>query len=810
MRFLCFVLLTTFILSCTDFKAKHSKLIDYIPNDASLIIETNSLEGLGSNLKNNVFLEQFTSTAAYNAISAKLEFSHLLKPTENVLFGFGRDKNDSLEFTIVTPYHQDLFKRDSLKDYIEEELEYNGKSVLKSTFKNQSVYSRIIDSVFIASSSKDIIDAIDNYDFAEDGLEKIYSTTDANKTLSVIVKPDNPFIRSLFVNDSMSYKTFTDYLAVDMDMNQRKLEFHGVAKTSDTTMHLMDTFKQTVPQENQLQHLTPTNSDGCMSLTFNDFSVFHDNLNTYLKGDASSHTDPLFEHIVEIGVIYEGEQRAVALNSIDVIATSDALLAEQTVIDTFRQIEIFSFSRPDVFAETFSPFLTQTGFSMYCVLDSFFVFAADMDLLQNIIANYQNNTTIGKSTSFMEIQSHLSSASSVMMILNGNTLENTISKSFTETLKVNLDAYKFSALQFVYDSDFAHVNGIISKSKPQIRDRSITEEFSIKLDADVLNRPQFVTNHRSGDKEIVVQDIKNNLYLISNDGKVLWKKQLHGPILGTIEQIDMYKNGRLQLAFATPHRLYVIDRNGKDVAPFPGKFNDEITQPLSVFDYDKNKRYRLLVTQGRNVLMYNTQAKIVSGFTFKKANGSIVHQPQHFRIGSKDYLTIKTGNQLYILDRTGKNRVVPKTNHTYSNEALYLYRNKFTTTTADGKLVTIDTRGNTAVQDLNLGDQHHIFTSSKSLVAQSDNKLSIKGKTRELDYGSYSPPELFYINDKIYVAITDRQAQKVYLFDSQNDLIPNFPVYGNTLMDLDNIDEDRNLEFVTKGDSNSIILYQMN
>jgi hypothetical protein len=27
---------------------------------------------------------------------------------------------------------------------------------------------------------------------------------------------------------------------------------------------------------------------------------------------------------------------------------------------------------------------------------------------------------------------------------------------------------------------------------------------------------------------------------------------------------------------------------------------------------------------------------------------------------------------------------------------------------------------------------------------------------------------------------------------------------------LDNIDKDRNLEFVTKGDSNSIILYQIN
>ena len=122
-----------------------------------------------------------------------------------------------------------------------------------------------------------------------------------------------------------------------------------------------------------------------------------------------------------------------------------------------------------------------------------------------------------------------------------------------------------------------------------------------------------MVNHLNKQKEIVVQDIKNNLYLISNSGKILWKKQLEGPVLGTIEQIDIFKNGRLQLLFATPHKVYLIDRNGKDVAPFPGNFNDVITQPLSVFDYDKDKNYRLLVTQGKNILMYDKNLKEVKG-----------------------------------------------------------------------------------------------------------------------------------------------------------------------------------------------------
>jgi hypothetical protein len=128
-----------------------------------------------------------------------------------------------------------------------------------------------------------------------------------------------------------------------------------------------------------------------------------------------------------------------------------------------------------------------------------------------------------------------------------------------------------------------------------------------------------VTDYTTNHKDIVVQDVKNNLYQITKDGKVLWKKQLDGKILGNIEQIDLYKNGKLQLAFATPKRVYVIDRNGKDVSPYPLKFNDAITQPLSVFDYDNKKDYRLLVCQGKALLMYDKQGKTVRGFIYKKS-----------------------------------------------------------------------------------------------------------------------------------------------------------------------------------------------
>jgi hypothetical protein len=809
MKFSYCALILLLICSCTNPNANRSKLIHFVPENATVILKTSNLESLKSSIQNSDFLQKLSKTNSYKTLENKLKSLSILNPIDETLICFSKDKTDSLQYSIISKYHKNLFKTDSLPNYIEETFTYKNKSITKSTLNNNTFYSTIIDSIFITSSSKEIIEASFNTLENNFKLEKIYNTTSNDKTLSIITKPDNAFISSFFIKDSLPLNTLTNHIAVDVDINQNEIIINGITKAIDSSKSLINIFKNSIPQENQMQNITPSNSDGFLSFTFNDFYDFEINLAKFNKKDALSNTT-LFDNIIEVGVIYESKNRAIILNSLDVIATKDALLNELNIIDTYRQIGIYYFDKPSLFIETFSPLITFNKATKYCILDNFFVFADDMDMLQNIIANYQNKTTLSEKSYFKNIKENLSDESSLLMVANASTLKNILNKNIQENSTLKLKKYNASALQFIYDNNFAHVNGIIKKTKSRAYQNSISEELNIKLDADLLNNLQFVTNHRTKQKEIVVQDVNNILYLISNKGKILWKKQLRGAILGNIEQIDIYKNSRLQLAFATPHRVYVLDRNGNDVAPFPSKFNDAITQPLSVFDYDRTKNYRLFVTQDKNVLMYNTSAKIVNGFTFKSANTSIVSQPKHFRIGNKDYIALKTKSKLYILDRTGRTRVAPKTTSNFSSEDIFLYKNTFTTTTLNGNLISVDTRGNSSTKNLNLSKNHHLKTTSKTLVALSENKLTIKNKTIELDFGNYTKPDVFYINDKIYVSITDLQSQKIYLYDSQTKLLPNFPVYGNSSIILGNINTDRSLEFITKGESNSIILYKIN
>src|SRR5690606_28893170 len=189
----------------------------------------------------------------------------------------------------------------------------------------------------------------------------------------------------------------------------------------------------------------------------------------------------------------------------------------------------------------------------------FFVFSDDVSLLKDIISSYQNNATLYTSDVFETMMNNLSDESSLLAYANSNHLKHIFNSNFTVENTINPEGFNASAIQFVYETDFAHVHGILQKNRKKSSSNAVYEDISVTLDADVLTNPQFVNNHTNSEKEVVVQDINNNLYLISKDGKVQWKKQLDSKILGRIEQIDINKNGRLQLAFATEHQVYVLD-----------------------------------------------------------------------------------------------------------------------------------------------------------------------------------------------------------------------------------------------------------
>ena len=277
MRFFWFPLLLLFLFGCTNSKTNRSNLLDFVPKNTSVIVKTTNLESFKSSIANSDLLQTLSNTKPYQNLEKKLEPLSLLNPSKDLLICFYKDKNDSLQYSVITKLTKDLIQKDSLTNYIEETLTYKNKSITKSAINNSFFYSTIIDSTFFASSSKTIVDDLFNSTNENTDLEKIYNTTSNDKTCSVILAPNHDFVKTFFIEDSLSLKMLTDYIAADAEINQNDIYFNGVTKANDSLKSLINIFKNTIPQENQIQNITPSNSDGFMSLTFDDFKTFQTN-----------------------------------------------------------------------------------------------------------------------------------------------------------------------------------------------------------------------------------------------------------------------------------------------------------------------------------------------------------------------------------------------------------------------------------------------------------------------------------------------------------------------------------------------------
>ncbi|MBI1266335.1 MAG: hypothetical protein GC193_02775 [Cryomorphaceae bacterium] len=177
--------------------------------------------------------------------------------------------------------------------------------------------------------------------------------------------------------------------------------------------------------------------------------------------------------------------------------------------------------------------------------------------------------------------------------------------------------------------------------------------------------PVLIPDHRNGGFYVLVQDNQNVLHAISQKGTLLWTKEIGESIIGKITPIDLYKNGKWQIAFTTKKDIHCIDIQGRNVKGFPVASNHTITSPLFIADYDGNRNYRLLAGCANGSII-NIQGEGIktAGWQHSPADGAVVLM-DHLKVGNKDYLFAASDKgSCYLLKRDGTPRM--KTSATVS------------------------------------------------------------------------------------------------------------------------------------------------
>ena len=812
---LLYVLIVLLFANCAQQNKNDDTIVQFVPKNASIVIKINDFQSLREEFDSHFILKELEKTTVYSKVAQNIEPLRYLKEQKQGVLVLSSTDSVSIDFIYIT--------KDSLAflDWKDAELKkIETKTTLSTTITNYEIdelsfYTVDIGSYSMLSSSQTLIQSIiieDDSESNNPSLVEFFEISNPNKNLNIYID----FIKgqqllSQLIGDDQKFKDFAQWTSLDISINETEILLTGISipdSSSTQTMNLLSSIK---PMDNSLKGIAPNGSNFLKSYTFDNFGTFTKKYRQYY---IELPKDSILNTIEEIGRTTIDDDPLLFLKTYGTESLTDYINSIKISTEDYGGREIWQMNDSLPIFKILYPFIGKANLTYGSIIENTFIFGASKKAVETTLTSYKTGNVFEKKQLYNSAKGNLTDNSNMLIIADfkGATdlIQNSISKNFAQEISnTNLNDFAFCS-QAIADDGFFHSLFFIKKITKAMEKNSVTEQFEVSLTNDLATNPQFVVNHNSRKQEILVQDQENILYLISNKGSILWEKQLEGTIQGKIHQVDLYKNGKLQYAFTTNNEFLILDRNGKEVEPFTMKFEGGNLNPLAVFDYDDDKDYRFLVTQNKNIFMYNNKGRLVKGFNYTTAESAIIKQPQHFRINKKDYLLFALeNNTLKILNRVGNNRINLNEKFTISDNLLTDYQNKFTFTTKDGKLIQIDTNGKISKTNLNLTADHGMDATSRTLTIMNDNILRIRDKKVELELGVYSKPTIFYLNDKIYVSVTDIQNQKIYLYDSQAEPIPNFPIYGNSIIDMADIDNDKSPELVFKDQDNALKVFKI-
>ena len=316
--------------------------------------------------------------------------------------------------------------------------------------------------------------------------------------------------------------------------------------------------------------------------------------------------------------------------------------------------------------------------------------------------------------------------------------------------------------------------------------------FETKLNAPLRQPPSVLKNHHTLANNLLAQDINNVIYLIDHQGGILWQRSIGEAMMGAAQQIDLLKNNKLQIVFNTRSKIYVIDRLGNDVPPYPAALPAPATAPMAVFDYDRTRSYRFFVPCiGGKIYACEAGGKPLKGFD-PPALGMVTQPLMHVRRAGRDFIIVTDNRRVHILDRRGEVRL-PTTDIFPAPQTLaWCEYNangsaaRLAITTAKGELLSLSLDNGVAEKipiDQKLSEHHHfavsrqgdyIFLNGRELSVFAPNlksKLDVSVKQPPA-----APPLCFSFGGEQFYSVYSAHENKAYLWDGEGRLLPSFPL----------------------------------
>ena len=631
---------------------------------------------------------------------------------------------------------------------------------------------------------------------------------------------------------------------LDLDIKKEVVILNGMTTAESDTPLFLGAFAGQSPVRMGLHEVMPSGIGHFLHLGISDRTRFKEQILAYMKGmgqgqDYESEVQRLdqlygFNPLDDISRIVademawfsiEGETRnkEEELLIVETRSRSETVEVVMRWVEQYLQLHSFDMrSMRQVYQLD-----NQTSYNIYSLPDPFFKGMAAACLFNKYFAVYENYLIFGPSVEvisrviyqnvlhktfvsdpvYKEISDYFSNRSSLTLFFRPFAFLNYKQEMLgarmdgqVEKLELFLRRIPGVVVQYSTEGDL-YYHSVSFKYTSQVKDKALTVWESL-IDTTVIIKPALVTNHNTSEKEIFVQDASGKVYLINSTGRVLWKQTVEGPILGSVQQVDFYKNGKLQYLFSTSEKIHLIDRNGNYVERYPISFRSPATSPIALFDYDKNRDYRLFVaTNDRKIYVYDIAGNLITGWSFGKTESKVYGEIQHFRMQGKDYIVATDQNRSYFLDRRGKERLRLKSRVVLSpRNPITLDMNireekpRWISTDTAGNIMAIYLDGTVSSLLSGKASGEHFFrledidsdgipefilaeNNVLQVLNQEGNHLfefKVRGRISEM-------PDIYKFSaSDVKIGITDRSRNRIYLINSDGSLYKGFPLEGTT------------------------------
>ena len=205
--------------------------------------------------------------------------------------------------------------------------------------------------------------------------------------------------------------------------------------------------------------------------------------------------------------------------------------------------------------------------------------------------------------------------------------------------------------------DLAIKGSIFTKTLSQMptlkikTDKGTAEVVASSAPVKIPLGPFKVKNAATGRENTLSQNYTDlSLKLVDDRNKLIKGGiQMSDTICGCVEQIDLLKNGKLQMIFAAGNKIYVMDRLGNFVKPFPITLEKKVLLGPKVYDWEGNKVYSLMVLHTDNtVSMYDISGNKPLGWNDITVPERIRKFPEVFECGSRKWWVLRTDYQTII------------------------------------------------------------------------------------------------------------------------------------------------------------------